>query len=173
MIRKQGPLRAYSGRSMERTIGEYKKLIKSKVDAGANAGNILERLTLYNYVHSLDFDLDDTIGLLQPRMYNSSSYISLDPYDALSSQLWSPINEYSLSKLPCDVTNLQFETALARFYNRTRDLQESPLLMSESLKIAGRCWFDNVIYSSLLYKTHIREKRRGNHYIMFNVLHKR
>ena len=69
MIEKQGVLKAYSGRSMERTIGRYKKLIKSKVDAGANAGNVLERFTIYGYVNSLNINIMESLNLLEPKQY--------------------------------------------------------------------------------------------------------
>jgi hypothetical protein len=171
IIRQQGVLKAYSGRSMERTIGLYKKLIKSKVSAGINAGNILNKSVLYNYIASLDIDIKKKISLLEPKPYNADTYISLDPDNLSSPQLWStPLQKYSLSTLPCDVTSVQFKTALLKFYQRAKS-QDCSSSSYEDVLIAGRCWYNNFVYSSLLYRNYKNERRRGNHYIMFNVLH--
>ncbi|OAD74956.1 hypothetical protein PHYBLDRAFT_186588 [Phycomyces blakesleeanus NRRL 1555(-)] len=45
MIEAYGPPRAYSARSVERTIGEYSRAIKSNSAIGINAGNIMLGLT--------------------------------------------------------------------------------------------------------------------------------
>lgn len=174
MIRQQGVLKAYSGRSMERMIGQYKKLIKSKVDAGINAGNILDKFMLYNYIANLDMNIKEKIRLIQPKQYNADTYYSLDPEDPQSPQLWSaPLLKHSLSHLPCSVSSVKFLTALSRFYKRVISDNATPISQSEDLLIAGRCWYSNVVYSSLLYRNYKNERRRGNHYIMFSVLHQK
>jgi hypothetical protein len=53
MIEQLGPMRAYSARSMERAIGKYKKLIKSKSNVAANAGNVMVRLATRAYINRL------------------------------------------------------------------------------------------------------------------------
>lgn len=170
MIRKQGVLRSYSGRSMERTIGQYKKLIKSKVSVGANAGNILERVTLYNYIFSSNINVKEKINLLTPRKYDTSSFIPLDANDKTSAQLWeAPLVSAYPSALPCDVTRLKFVVALRRFYERINIPSTS--MNYDGLTVAGRCWFEEKIYVSRLYREHIGERRRGNHYIMLKMLH--
>ncbi|KAI8968145.1 hypothetical protein BDB01DRAFT_824845, partial [Pilobolus umbonatus] len=46
ITRKNGCMRSYSARAMERNIGRYSKLIKSRVLSGKNAGNVVERLAI-------------------------------------------------------------------------------------------------------------------------------
>lgn len=171
MIRKQGVLKAYSGRSMERTIGQYKKLIKSKSKSGENAGNILDRFALFNYINTLDIDIGKKVNLLRPRLYTSLTFESLDTNDPSSPQLWSsPLKNYYVSSLPCNISSLQFKTALVKYYQRSSSTNPVPQI--DVLTVSGRCWNSEIVYSSLLHRNHIKETRRGNHYIMFNVLHK-
>lgn len=170
MIRKHGVLKAYSGRSMERTIGLYKKLIKSKVDSGTNAGNILQRFAFYNHINILGVDVEKELNLMTPRAYKTDTFVSLDAEDSESPQLWSsPIGYFGVSKLPCQVTASKLHTALTSFYRRTCGRQSSFPAQDISLRIAGRCWFQDHVYSSRLYAAHINEHRRGNNYIKFDV----
>ncbi|KAG1452576.1 hypothetical protein G6F56_007781 [Rhizopus delemar] len=50
MVKKMGPLRAYSCRPMERMIGKMKRLTNARMATGINSGNILERLALFQYL---------------------------------------------------------------------------------------------------------------------------
>lgn len=172
MIEKQGVLKAYSGRSMERTIGRYKKLIKSKVDAGANAGNVLDRFALYGYVNSLNMNLKESLNLLAPKAYTTDTFISLLSDDPSADQLWSPLLKQRLSTLPCNVSNLQFVNALQKFYQRVfSSTGNFSVLHNSTVSIAGRAWSNGFVYTSTLYKLHIKESRRGNNYIMFAASH--
>lgn len=172
MIEKQGVLRAYSGRSMERTIGRYKKLIKSKVSAGVNAGNILERFTIYGHVKSLNIDMRETLNLMGPKKYTTESFISLDPHDKTAPQLWSPLCQYPPSSLPCGVSAIQITNALKKFYQRVYSVTYRPTSSNSNIfNVAGRAWFNDIVYTSTLYKEHINERRRGNNYVMFAASH--
>ncbi|ORZ02744.1 hypothetical protein BCR43DRAFT_500737 [Syncephalastrum racemosum] len=53
IIRMLGPLRMYSARSMERTIGEYKRKIKSSTNPGADAANILKAHAQSRHEHTV------------------------------------------------------------------------------------------------------------------------
>lgn len=173
MIEKQGVLKAYSGRSMERTIGRYKKMIKSKVDAGANAGNVLERFTIYGYVNSLNVDIIKTLDLLEPKQYTTNSFISLDQHDKTAPQLWSPLSQHPLSSLPLGVSKLQLMTAVIKLYKRIHSITDDISIGYDDaiINVAGRAWFNNYTYTSTLYKDHINERRRGNNYVMFAASH--
>ncbi|KAG2209614.1 hypothetical protein INT45_013814, partial [Circinella minor] len=46
IVKALGPLRAYSTRSAERSIGFFKKHVKSRVSPGENAGNVIKRQLL-------------------------------------------------------------------------------------------------------------------------------
>lgn len=171
MVQKQGVLKAYSGRSMERTIGQYKKLIKSKISPGINAGNILERFALFNYIQSLDINITKKLNMLKPRLYSSSTFESIDTNDPKSAQLWSPLSDFSISALPCQISSEDFQNSLSK-YNKRASTSISSSSTIKSVLISGRCWDNGITYSSLLYRNHINEKRRGGHYIMFNIPHR-
>jgi hypothetical protein len=70
MIKQQGLLTSYSVRSMERSIGKYKRLIRSKV----NAGNILERSTIRNHINNQSWDVETEIELLTHRKYGNATF---------------------------------------------------------------------------------------------------
>jgi hypothetical protein len=173
MIKQQGVLRSYSARSMERSIGKYKKLIKSKVNAGANAGNILERLTIRNYMNSQSWGVDQELQLLTPRTYKDDSFKNNPSGESTDPQLWEPFKDYSIASLPVDVCDRQFKKALLHYYRRTEVNGGSIVGISSlnSLFVAGRAWAYNKVYTSALYKEHISERRRGNNYIMFTASH--
>lgn len=172
MIERQGVLRAYSGRSMERTIGRYKKQIKSKVAAGANAGNVLVRFALYTHINRLSIDRRKELDLLEPKPYTNDTFISLDSDDPFSTQLWSPISNIPVSELPCEVTYTKFTDSLRKFLERVFSSRQQLHLPTDTLiNVAGRSWFNNTLYSSTLYKNHIHENRRGNNFILFSATH--
>lgn len=157
---------------MERTIGRYKKLIKSKVDAGANAGNVMERFAIYSHVNSLNIDIREALNLLEPKQYTENTFLSLDPNDNTTPQLWSPISQHPISSLPSSVSPAKFQTALVKYHQKfstTVDL--SPFFNNTTFTIAGRAWYNNYTYTSTLYKDHINETRRGNNFVMFEASH--
>ena len=69
---------------MERTIGRYSKLIKSRVAAGKNAGNLVERLSMRSYFN-LAVNINDLLDTVKPKK------TSLDDFIELS--LSSPFNQ--------------------------------------------------------------------------------
>lgn len=171
MVKQQGVLRAYSARSMERTIGKYKKLIKSKVDAGANAGNILERMTIHNHINSQAWNIQTELDLITPRLYGEDTYKNNPSGKGDNIQLWSPFFESSVDSLPFGVSFQHFSRALLKYYRRTEPNGTSitDLALLNSLSVAGRAWAYNKVYVSTLYKKHINEYRRGNNYVMITV----
>lgn len=172
MIEKQGVLRAYSGRSMERTIGRYKKMIKSKVSAGANAGNVLERFAVYGYVKSSNINLRKTLNLLEPKKRTVNDFVSINPDDETAPELWSPLFQCYLSGLPCGVSNRQFNDAIKKFCRRVFSVSYEPVNTNNIVvNGAGRAWFNDIVYTSTFYKEHIKERRRGNNFVMFAASH--
>ncbi|KAG2204467.1 hypothetical protein INT47_005258 [Mucor saturninus] len=75
----------------------------SKVNAGANAGNVLERFAIYGHVNSLNTNLRETLNLLEPKKRTTNDFVSLDPSDDTTPELWSPLFQCPVSTLPCGV----------------------------------------------------------------------
>jgi hypothetical protein len=171
MIRQIGPLRAYSTRSLERTIGRYSNSIKSKVASGANASNIAENFGVRGYIHSI-MDIDELLDPIAPAPYSSKTYIN-DPNDIDGDQLWEPFNNKSLKtgtdnqtieNYPINIICL----ALTKYYSRYNSIPVKNVRIRPNIKLAGRAWINTTIYSSSKYRTMMNETRRGNHYVMFN-----
>lgn len=155
---------------MERTIGRYSKLIKSKVFSGKNAGNIVERLAVRN---SLNFsvDISEELETIQPKR------TSLDDFYELSSsskfnydhQLWSPFKSEDLSNggfiesVSVDIIKKE----LKKYYSRSKSSSSS--LVSTKIDISARALLDSHVYSSIMYRRMRREYRRGNHFILFHA----
>lgn len=172
IIRSNGPLKVYSASSMERAIGKYKKLVKSKSSVGENAANVLLRLTTRSYICNLPWSLPEVVSLLMPRPYNDASY-EQHPIELI--QLWRPFVNCSLSNLPLDVPEQKFVHALSKFFARSRPADDEifDFLPVTSIYVASRAWAYNKVYSSKYYAEMIHEHRRGNHYIMFEATHKK
>ncbi|SAM02425.1 hypothetical protein [Absidia glauca] len=65
-IRQLGPMYSYSARSMERSIGTLKRLIRSKQDSGINGINVMLDLSALAYV--------DLLGDLDLKVYDNEVY---------------------------------------------------------------------------------------------------
>lgn len=59
---------------MERAIGKYNKLVKSKSSVGENAANVLLRLTTRSYICNFPWSLPEVVSLILPRSYNDASF---------------------------------------------------------------------------------------------------
>lgn len=177
VVRNLGPMRAYSTRPLERTIGRYSKLIKSKVDTGTNAGNLVEKISIQNHIVSL-IDIEAKLNPQTKASYNDKSYINCPSGKSDSSQLWSPIlkkfdmnsieNDYS-SLLDITISNNIIQNALIRYYNRSLPGILTLQLPNSIIDIAGRALINSTLYSSVFRRKQINEYRRGNHHIMFEL----
>ena len=172
MIRGHGPLAAYSGRSMERAIGTFKRLINARTNIGINAGNVVDRLALMRVVKSIGGEghsIDDEINLLLPRKYGAGSYIKLKNDTGKGNQLWSPIMKACRI---CDITfvdNNKFFIAVASFYKRayfSNVLKNVSITASLDIVIAGSAWAYENIYHSEFFCAHTELNARGSHYVM-------
>ena len=162
MIRSQGPLRAYSARSMERSIQKLKKMIKSKVKAGSNASNIVERNVLYTFTRAL-LKQSDRRDLTDFRVLPNDE-------DNNGPQLWEPFANRNIdesSEMIEGVEKKKILKALRRHYSRLgfgRVIDEE---IDEKIECAARLWKNSWVFSSLMYRRIRREESRGNHYVMF------
>ncbi|KAL0582365.1 hypothetical protein ABG067_007792, partial [Albugo candida] len=177
MIRRAGGLRVYSARSMERTIGRYSKLIKSRVRSGKNAGKVVERLSITGFLnHALA--VKDILDVIQ------SNKTSLDDYMELSSssvsninnhQLWSPFSVVESELQKQLLEQKTFEKELQKYYTRCISSTAQPVQIKNivDIVIAGRSLIFSQVYSSEMYRIKRGERSRGNHYVMFEVNVKR
>ncbi len=172
MIKAMGPLRAYSSRSMERAIGVISTLIKSKVEAGINASNVVERLALRRYV---DFysDIQQELDLIRPRPYKAESFWNCSTEDQSAPQYWEPFR-CGVVATDCNVSfgNWSIPTdalysCLQQFYRHTLNGEESQSPVDINIDIAARAWINSTVYSSLFYRNYRQEFRRSNHIVKF------
>ena len=170
MIRGNGPLKVYGANSMERAIGKYKKLIKSKSSVGENAANVLLRLTTRSYICNLPWSLPDVVSLLAPRPYDDSTF-EQHPTDMV--QLWKPFVYCPMSGLPFDIPEQKMMRALSSWFARTNPAGVEVPDLPNVIYVASRAWAYNKVYSSKYYAQMINEHRRGNNFIMFETTHKK
>lgn len=171
MIQQNGPLKAFSARSMERAIGRYKKLIKSKSNVGANAGNVLVRLANRSFVKNLPWSIVDATNLLLSQPYSDGSYRN---HPSNTSQLWEPFYEYPLSALPFEIDSHKMIKALKLFYMRSiSTINNQSSITPDTIFVAGRAWYSNKVYQSRLYADEINEYRRGNCFVMLHAMHRK
>ncbi|KAI8969555.1 hypothetical protein BDB01DRAFT_732242 [Pilobolus umbonatus] len=157
ITRRNGCMRVYSARSMERTIGRYSRLIKSTVFSGKNAGNIVERLATRSIVN-FSMDINSLLDML-----SSSSQYNLDH------QLWSPFSSANLAS-DTHIESVPIATIikeLKKYYSRS----SSSSLHSNTINISARALLNSRVYSSCMYRRIRREYRRGNHHVLFYISH--
>ncbi|OAD75362.1 C2H2-type zinc finger transcription factor [Phycomyces blakesleeanus NRRL 1555(-)] len=166
IIKQQGPLRCYSTCSMERVIGDFSKLIKSKSKGGQNASFLVERFAIHNYT-SMAISICDEINLIWPKPYGRESYMDL-PNDPSSAQLWEPFHQFvNLNDdLVEGVGGPSVKEALLKYYRRTTGLTGHEFGDSVVV-VAARLWMDSTVYSSCMYRRKKNETSHGNHYVMF------
>ncbi|RCH82705.1 hypothetical protein CU097_003704, partial [Rhizopus azygosporus] len=157
MIKAMGPLRAYSFRPMERAFGAISTLIKSKVEAGINASNVVERLALRRYV---DFysDIQQELDPIRPRP---------------APQYWEPFRcgvvatECNVSSDNWSIPTDTLYSCLQQFYRHTLNGEESRSPIDINIDIAARAWINSTVYSSVYYRNYRQEFRRSNHIVKF------
>ncbi|KAI7891040.1 uncharacterized protein EV154DRAFT_230946 [Mucor mucedo] len=166
-------MRSYSARSMERTIGKYSKLIKSKVHAGKNAGNMVERLSICGYIN-LALDTVSLLDTITATKTSLDDFIEL-PLTAihnLNHQLWSPFTLFTqdmVESVPIDT----FLRELKIYYSRSTTSPLSYITINNmNFKIAARALLYSHVISSKMYRRIRSEHRRGNHFVLFNASYK-
>ncbi|OAD71018.1 hypothetical protein PHYBLDRAFT_148233 [Phycomyces blakesleeanus NRRL 1555(-)] len=171
MTRKVGNLRVYSTRSMERTIGRYLKLIKSRVFCGKNAGNLVERLAIRGYLNCA-FNIEQQLDPIKSNQTSLDDYLELplsSPHSQ-NHQLWSPFDQ--LGYLAQFVPIPTFIKELTTYYTRSKCTFPIDLHYTlETVKLVVRAWINNHVYGSEMYKQKRSEVRRGNHYVRINAIY--
>ena len=165
-----GPLRTYSTRSLERSIGKYSSAIKSKVASGANAGNVVESFGVRSYIKSV-LDINDIINPIIPAPYSSNTYMN-NPDESSTSQLWEPFISSCLNSLDSIIEGVPVKSivkSLKKYHSRVTSMPFGSIVLTDlDITLAARCWIDNRIYSSLFDRRKKKESRRGNHFVMFH-----
>lgn len=164
MIEKQGCLKSYSARSMERTIGQFKRVINAKTNVGTNAGNILERLAMMSTLENMPWDTEEEVSLITTR--GEDVYLEHPSGEQDSAQLWKPFEACTTTSLPLDVSADKFKNALEKNYVRLYNCEAESL--DTEVLVAHRCWLSNTVYASHHYQKRVRSTR-GNQYVMFDV----
>lgn len=168
---QNGCMRVFSARSMERTIGRYSKLIKSKVFSGKNAGNVIERLATRSTVN-FSLDICSLLDVVEPNRTSLDDCWELpetSPHNK-NHQLWSPFSSANLASdafiesLPAQLIKKE----LSRYYSRTNSCS----LQNMDIDISVRALLKSHVYGSCMYRRVRNEYRRGNHYIMFHIINK-
>ncbi|KAG2209422.1 hypothetical protein INT47_008264 [Mucor saturninus] len=135
-------------------------MIKSKVNAGVNAENILERFALYDHVGSSNINLGETLSLLEPRRRTTNDFVPLDPDNNTTPKLWSPLFEYPVSNCFCGVSDRKFISVLQRCYMRVYSVHYVSVNISCGVfNGVGRAWFNDIVYTSAILKDHINERK--------------
>ena len=163
-----GNLRVYSTRSMERTIGKYSKLIKSRVSSGKNAGNLVERLAIRGYLNC-SVDVNELLDPIIPQKTSLDDFLelpSISPYN-YDHQLWSPFE--TIPYLQEFTTIPTFTKELQTYYTRSDSQQVNLQYTMDTIKFAARALIGSHIYGSEMYRQKRSEYRRGNHYIRFHA----
>ncbi|KAI8323632.1 hypothetical protein EDC96DRAFT_595496 [Choanephora cucurbitarum] len=93
IIKKLGPMTAYSVRTMERSIGSLKKKMKASNRAGINAGNIIEIDQLIDFI-----DVHQLVDLrVDVEEVKDNSERGLSPNDPSDSRLRGPFAKQDIS----------------------------------------------------------------------------
>ncbi|OAD67741.1 hypothetical protein PHYBLDRAFT_174069 [Phycomyces blakesleeanus NRRL 1555(-)] len=170
ITRKMRNLRVYNTRSMERTIGRYSKLIKSRVFSGEYAGNLVERLAIRGYLNCA-FNIEQQLNLIKPYRTSLDDYLKLplpSPHEQ-NHRLWSLFESIPYIK---EFTNLlTFTKELQTYYTKSNSHQTDPQYTMNTIEIAACALIGSHVYGSEMYRRKRSEFRRGNHYIQFHAIY--
>lgn len=162
---------------MERTIGKYSKLIKSKVLAGKNAGNLVERLAIRGYVN-LALNTNILLETITPNKTSLDDFLELPPTATQNyqHQLWSPFSTNSLTSSDSLIESVPINHIIQQlkiYYSRATSSPLSTItIKNTTIKIAARALLYNHVLSSEMYRRIRSERRRGNHFVLFHAFYK-
>ncbi|KAI9324817.1 hypothetical protein BD770DRAFT_450216 [Pilaira anomala] len=181
IIRRMGPLRCLSLRSMERGIGKLKRVMKGSKLVGISAGNILETKAIFNYLElsgmvTFEKEEKERSALAKP--------IYLEhPLEEGLPQLWGPFaSSYNTEELRQEIDLGKSKIAgyvtgtwaLAMLnYIARRESCPTPSFplhfFGQEMIIAPKLWCDNTVYSSDLSMRSNKNTTKKGEYIMFSA----
>ncbi|KAI8980340.1 hypothetical protein BDB01DRAFT_725312 [Pilobolus umbonatus] len=174
VIRHLGPMRAYSTRAMERTIGRYSRLITFRVLSGTHASNLVEKLAIRQYVN-ITVKTEKQLNLIKKKTYSDKTFINPPASSSSTHQLWSPITfNFSIesgdyrkfTKRQFDSTI--FSTAIIQYYNLiciTNGIFTYTLLLYGNRNRSSPHWF---VGKTVFFFTHIHNQIE-NHLLLVEV----
>lgn len=194
VIKQNSTLRGTSVRVMERNIGEIKKTLKARVNVGENVNNIIRRKGLLTFIKNTGMMSFQSLKEQEEERcsHKASTFMyhpSMKEHDrSIRSQLWVPfLDEFTFSSNEDDfdellvqglVTKGNFIKALKgcqkRLFFSTSIRDPRPdFNFDEPVRVAGRAWQSDVVYTSSFGKHRISKKvnKRGGEYVMFDSYH--
>ena len=182
IIEQCSSLRNISVRSLEREIGNYKKKMRARVNADANALNVLERITRFKFLEATKMIDFSTLYNRNPE-HNKRGFI-YHPAALLDNnhsypQLWEPFSSPVLlsntnpnTTIENLVTMEKFISALCSYKRRYLGINKGqPISAIKYITFipAAKLWSDSNVLTSALFKSKSQSNgsNRGGEYIMF------
>ncbi|KAI9243536.1 hypothetical protein EDC94DRAFT_700008 [Helicostylum pulchrum] len=183
IIQQCSSLRNISVRSMEREIGNYKKKMRARVNADANAINVLERITRFKFLETTDMidfsvlynrnpERNKTGFVYHPatKIDNCKDYPQL--WEPFSSPVLLPANYSGESTIEGLIRMDTFILALSAYKRRYLGINKGrPLVLSldETITPTAKLWLDSHVLTSVLFKSNLpaSSNKRGGEFIMF------
>jgi hypothetical protein len=175
-IKTLGPLRAYSTRSLERTIGRYKKYITAKNNMNVNVGKALERLAIRDYfIAETAQDVEGDVLDMDNIKIRNAKWNHLWDRGGNGAQLWGPLYE---DKQYCNwqkeshvfalLRQRKLESALRKFYKHRYPFRSSSniIVSVESISIAARAWYNNNGLNSAFYFNRLMLSSKSNECVL-------
>lgn len=162
-----GPMRRYSTRSIERTIGFYKKRIKSISATAVNAANQLCTITAHHHCqHSGDLDVDDgedgkfeSYTITTENDNDTNDMVNVQEGTADSHRLWRVLQDDSLTVGQFDSWDL--DRYLRQYWKRHLNQRTAIPSLRDSKIVVGKDLFDSdtgTFYGSQAYPHLARKK---------------
>ncbi|OBZ81152.1 hypothetical protein A0J61_10799, partial [Choanephora cucurbitarum] len=164
LIKRYGPLRYYSCRSLERTIPRYVNLSRSKSAPDVETSNILQR---YNYFKTYNSILNQN-GLVRARRTREAEYED-DPDDeeGVLSQLWKKFQQAVLNDgiEIANVSIIGIRQAMEKYFGRLSGGSTS--LDNNSVKWAARVMIDGIVIQSRWHRGNQKNVKRADNLVIF------
>lgn len=172
IIKQVGPLKAYSCRSLERTIKKFRNLSRGFKDIGANTSNVISTHARYNTTYMYGI----RNKAIPSKPYDEGSFVSHPSGDKTLPQLWSPISNDDLNGATdtvlvcCGVKKYKIVKALKKYYDRNYGVSNNVDIIESEITVAGNAWKDSVVISSAYSHRHKNVPRsRSNNIVLFEA----
>lgn len=159
------PSSSCSACPLERSIGEFKKFIKSKSNASASAVNILDCISMFNTFKQFDSLNRSDIATQTAHVYSDPTFIKSP---SANTQLWSTISSFSFTDYPTFyITPDQFCRFLQGFHKRVLKKNYTPSPNEPFIPAEQIRFNDKQIHGFELHRIKKNETRRSNHFVWF------
>ena len=156
--------------------------MRSRIKAGENAGNILERNILYDFLRNTKMVNFEGKQIKTGDDTNSFEYHPSGNKDY--AQLWCPFYDQfqlnqnnGVNRVANDLVSIKALTNALKSYKKrlqslTTPISSINLDYSQQIRPAGRLWQDSHVYSSVIYKGGQQKiEKRGGEYVLFHSTH--